>query len=74
MLNNHLSLVLYFERQLQRFWGASGDYWQSKWEYLHQRFIGDGDNILPALWGEIAFKSVAGVDFGFAVFFFHLNL
>jgi len=36
-------------RHLQRFWGASGDYWQRNWEYIYDLF--DGDEMSLALWG-----------------------
>jgi methylsterol monooxygenase len=32
---------------LQRFWGASGDYWQSKWEWIYELF--EGDELLLAI-------------------------
>jgi len=36
---------------LQRFWGASGDYWQSNWEYVYDLF--GGDEMSLALWGML---------------------
>jgi len=39
----------YFCRYLQRFWGASGDYWQSNWEYIYDLFA--GDEMYLAIWG-----------------------
>ena len=38
-----------FCRHLQRFWGASGDYWQSNWEYVYDLF--GGNEMSLALWG-----------------------
>jgi len=38
-----------FCRHLQRFWGASGDYWQSNWEFVYDLF--GGDEMSLALWG-----------------------
>jgi sterol desaturase/sphingolipid hydroxylase (fatty acid hydroxylase superfamily) len=36
---------------LQHFWGASGSYWQSKWEYIYSLF--DGNEISLAMWGTL---------------------
>ena len=37
-------------RHLQRFWGASGDYWQRNWEYVYNLF--DGDEMSLAMYSE----------------------
>jgi hypothetical protein len=39
--------VLLVRRYLQRFWGASGDYWQSKWEWIYELF--EGNELLLAI-------------------------
>lgn len=36
---------------LQRFWGASGDYWQSNWEYVYDLF--GGNEMSLALWATV---------------------
>lgn len=43
-------LLFPFNRHLQRFWGASGDYWQRNWEYIYDLF--DGDEMSLAMYSE----------------------
>ena len=31
----------FFPRQVERFWGASGDFWQGCWKKVHALFGGD---------------------------------
>ena len=33
----------YFLRHLQRFWGASGDFWQAQWDKILDKFGDDPD-------------------------------
>ncbi len=37
-------------RHLQRFWGASGDYWQRGWENVCDLF--GNDEMFIGVWGE----------------------
>lgn len=55
---------------LQRFWGASGDYWQSKWETIYAFF--DGNEISLAMWGTYVVLIV--IFWAFNGFLFVLDL
>lgn len=56
---------------LQRFWGASGNYWQSKWEYVHRYF--NGDEMAIALWGSFIVISLTFWSFNGFLFFLDLT-
>lgn len=49
-------LIVYFIpfliRYLQRFWGASGDFWQSHWEKIYNWV--EGDSFTLGVWGMSA--------------------
>ena len=49
MLNNYK----FVSRHLQKFWGASGDFWQRNWEYIYDKY--DGDQYSLAFVGEKLF-------------------
>ena len=41
--------LLCFDRHLQWFWGASGDYWQKHWIKIHE--MAGGSEIILAVFG-----------------------